>query len=171
MCHERRWQTKTPGKLNIPSEMDGMETCEVTTRGGGGCCCCCWPPSPMRVKTPFFATKGCGKFSWNGHQKFDNSGNLGMYPTHGILTYFREHIQVYRSTSIRAIRRFCCISPGAGRARWHHQWPMGSDGAEYTDRFIVFLSFHMGNEKRVPGWLGYIGDYTTRTQLYRCFQK
>ena len=24
-----------------------------------------------------------------------------MYPTHGILTYFREHIQVYRSTSIR----------------------------------------------------------------------
>ena len=28
---------------------------------------------------------------------------------------------------------------------------------------------HMSNEKRAPGWLGYIGDYTT--QVYRDYNK
>ena len=37
------------------------------------------------------------------------------------------------------------------------------------DMLQVMGAIHVNHEKRAPGWLGYIGDYTT--QLFRDYNK
>ena len=45
--------------------------------------------------------------------------------------------------------------------------------ASRPEKFISFTipKTNMSNEKRAPGCLVYIGEYTTRTQLYRDYNK
>ena len=133
MRHERRWKKTMKFRRKGWKRMDGNGNLwsDNTWRWES-----CWPLAPIGV-SQWLLEQRAVETVWNGHQKFDMMCGIcwnlshAWYPTHGILTYLRETCPDVPKRRSCVLGGFFAqhLSPGARRARWHHQWPMGVDGA------------------------------------------